>query len=364
MHFHYLPKQKFFLAEVHGSPTHLYNYTKNWQTSAYTLSKQLHQEIRFDIVHQLTYVGFRVPGFLWMLDAPFVWGPIGGLEQTTWALLPALGLRGGLHYLARNLINDAHRRLLRNPRRAFKKAAGGIIAATSGIQREIKRFYGLESTVISEVGLPPVAQVEPNQRESGEPLSLLWCGLLLPGKALQFLLSALPLLPPQLNWKLTIVGDGDSRKGWQSLAEAKGIANRIEWLGQVPRDVVLRQMRSAHALVITSVKDLTSTVLVEALASGLPVICPDHCGFADAITADCGIKVPAESQSSIVQGLRNAIIRIDDEQARLRLATGALKRSLAYAWDIKGKAVSEIYYRKCLPRPAAHHEHLEKNGTE
>ncbi len=46
--------------------------------------------------------------------------------------------------------------------------------------------------------------------------------------------------------------------------------------------------------VITSLKDLTSTVLLEALAQGVPVICPDHCGFADVVTGECGLKIPME----------------------------------------------------------------------
>jgi glycosyltransferase involved in cell wall biosynthesis len=340
---------------VNGSPTHLYNYKKNWQTAAYSLGKHLHAEVGFDIVHQLTYVGFRVPGFLWKLDVPFVWGPIGGLEQTTWALLPSLGLRGGLHYFARNIINEWDRRVLRDPKKAFEKAAGGIIAATSGIERAIKRFYGRESTVISEIGLPPVSWKTPVQRSPTEPLSLLWCGLLLPGKALQFLLFALQQLPPDLNWNLTIIGDGLSRVGWQKLAEANGIGHRCEWLGQIPRAAALQRMRAAHALVITSVKDLTSTVLVEALASGLPVICPDHCGFADAITPECGMKVPADSRKGLILGLCDAIIQLNNEELRLRLAEGALKRSLIFEWDIKGKAVSEIYHRKHSSRIAPPH---------
>jgi glycosyltransferase involved in cell wall biosynthesis len=362
MHFHYIAKKRFFLADVNGSPTHLYNYRTNWQTAAYSLGKRLHEEIGFDIVHQLTYVGFRVPGFLWKLNPPFVWGPIGGLEQTTWALLPSLGPRGALHYTARNIINEWDRRVLMNPKRAFAKAAGGIIAATSGIQREIRRFYGVDSTVISEIGLPPVTWKTPTQRKPDEPLALLWCGLLLPGKALQFLLFALHQLPLDLDWRLTVIGDGPSKAQWQKLAEANGTAHRYEWLGQVPRAIALQRMREAHALVITSVKDLTSTVLVEALASGLPVICPDHCGFADAITPACGIKVPADSKQNIVHGLRDAIIQMNDEDLRLRLGAGALTRSLAYDWDIKGKAVSDIYYRKRSSSAAPHQ--ITPTGTK
>ncbi|HEV2485809.1 MAG TPA: glycosyltransferase [Terracidiphilus sp.] len=365
LRFHYIPKRRFFLDDVNGSPTHLYNYKHHWQRAAYEVGKTLHEQIRFDIVHQLTYVGFRVPGFLWQLDAPFVWGPIGGLEQTTWALIPSLGLRGGLHFLARNLLNERDRRFSRAPKLAFTKADGGIIAATTGIQKEISRFYAHDSTVISEIGLPPVTRQTPIQRLPAEPLCLLWCGNLIPLKALPFLLSALQMLPVDLNWRLTIIGSGPCSVKWRRLARINGVADRCDWIGQVPRQTVLQKMQTAHVLVITSVHDLTSTVLVEALANGLPVICPDHCGFTNAITDECGIKVPALSRRGIIAGLCDAIVRLSDENVRLRIAEGALRRSAEYDWDLKAKAVSNIYFRKsaysrnCGPKPI-----LTMNGTD
>lgn len=351
--FHYIPRTRYLWAERFWHPSYLYSYKNQWQRDEYVAGKRLHEKIGFDTVHQLTYVGFRVPGLLWKLDAPFVWGPIGGLEQTTWALLPALGVRGCLYYAVRNLLNDLDRRLKQAPRDAFAKADGAIIAATTGIQREIRRFYSRDSSVISEIGLPPATREEPVSRSASEPLALLWCGNHLPGKALPFLLGALRLLPSGLDWRLTIVGAGPCTAGWQRIARNYGVAGRCRWLGQVSRQNVLQWMQEAHALMITSVYDLTSTVLVEALANGLPVVCPDHCGFKDAITPECGIKVPASSKREIVDGLRDAIVRLNDEPFRLRLAHGALDRSREYEWDRKGRLASTIYFKKNLRREVA-----------
>jgi glycosyltransferase involved in cell wall biosynthesis len=342
MRFHYLPRVRHLRAERIWPPAYLYTY-KHWQKAAREAGKRLHGEVGFDIVHQLTYVGFRQPGMLWQLDAPFVWGPIGGLEQTTWALIPALGLRGALFFLARNLWNEWDRRFSQAPKLAFDKADGAIIAATTGIQREIRRFYGRESAVISEIGLPPVTRETPVRRLPSEPLQLLWCGLHIPRKALPFLLSALQLLPPHLDWRLTIVGDGPCSVRWRRLAQAKRLSGRCEWLGQVSRETVLWRMRTAHALVVTSVYDLTSSVVVEALANGLPVVCPDHCGFKDAITPECGIKVPAASKRELVRGLADAVRPLFEEERRSDLARGALARSAAYDWEAKARAVDEIY---------------------
>jgi glycosyltransferase involved in cell wall biosynthesis len=105
-------------------------------------------------------------------------------------------------------------------------------------------------------------------------------------------------------------------------------------------------MQTAHALVVTSVYDLTSSVVVEALANGLPVICPDHCGFKDAITPECGIKVPASSKSGLVRGLADAIQRLFGEDSRWELAKGALARSTAYGWEEKARKIDQIYLAK------------------
>ena len=357
MRFFYIPRVRYLRTEKIWPPAYLYTYKHQWQKAAYEAGKSLHREVGFDIVHQVTYEGFRVPGMLWKLGPPFVWGPIGGLEQTTWALIPALGLRGAVHFAARNLWNDWDRRFSRTPRLAFDKADGAIIAATTGIQREIRRFYGRESTVICEIGLPPITREIPVRRLPSEPLHLLWCGRHIPGKALPFLFSALQLLPPHLKWKLTIAGDGPCSARWRRLAQAKGVSDRCEWLGQVARETVLRRMQTAHALVVTSVYDLTSTVVVEALANGLPVICPDHCGFKDAITPECGIKVPASSKRELVRGLADAIRLLFEEDRRSELAKGALARSAAYRWEAKARAIDEIYRGRVPARSTQGSQH-------
>lgn len=364
LHFHYITRTQYKWAEKLWPPAYLYTYKHQWQKTALEVASRLHEQIHFDVVHQLTYVGFRVPGLLWQLDAPFVWGPIGGLEQTTWALMPALGLRGGLYFVSRNLINEWDKKFSRAAKLAFSRADGGIIAATTSIGKEIRRFYGYDSAIISEIGLPPVNRRTLTRRLQGTPLALLWCGNHIPGKALPFLLAALKKLPAQLNWKLTVLGDGPCSKQWQRLARKSGLAHRCEWFGQVPRSTVLDKMQAAHVLVITSIYDLTSTVLVEALASGLPVICPDHCGFADAITPDSGIKVPATSSHALIEGLRAGIVRLDDEAVRLHVAAGALQQSSAFEWDLKARAVSDIYFRKTLISQDCFTETAEAlNGT-
>jgi glycosyltransferase involved in cell wall biosynthesis len=319
---------------------------RSWLSSAFTLGSLLHGEIHFDLAHQITYVGFRFPGHLWKLHVPFVWGPIGGLENTPWRLLPTMGPRGAVYYGARNVVNSIHRRFLRQPRKAFCAAGPGVIAATGGIRREIRRWYGVDAEVICEVGLPPETVDKCPLRANGEPLRLAWSGRLLPGKALHLLLRALGHMPDTTVWRLDIYGDGPCAVTWQRLAARLGIGSRCTWHGQVSRAEALAGLKSAHLFVTTSLKDLTSTVILEALASGVPVVCPDHCGFADVVNEHCGFKLPIGNVREFETELSRAIVAIArDETMRCRLAEGALRRARDFTWKAKAEAIERVYDR-------------------
>src|SRR5260370_25577701 len=95
LHFIYVSRTRWLRAEQVWPPAYLWTYTR-WQRAAYRKACELHKSIRFDLVHVLTYVGFRVPGEFWRMDTPLVWGPVGGLENTPWRLLPAMGPRGAV----------------------------------------------------------------------------------------------------------------------------------------------------------------------------------------------------------------------------------------------------------------------------
>jgi glycosyltransferase involved in cell wall biosynthesis len=124
------------------------------------------------------------------------------------------------------------------------------------------------------------------------------------------------------------------------------------------REDALSLMESAHLMLITSLRDLTSTVTVEGLALGLPIVCPDHCGFSDAITEDCGFRVSTDSPDAMVEGLAKSLGDLcRDEVLRQRLAEGALVRSQQYGWGRKGKLMDEVYR-------ARHKEHLEEPAGE
>jgi glycosyltransferase involved in cell wall biosynthesis len=346
LRFVYVPRRRWHKFEAVWPPAYLASY-RIWQRDAFFAAIALHRKLRFDLVHVITYVGFRVPGLFFRLGLPMVWGPVGGLENTPWSFLPYLGAQGAFYYAGRNVINSLHKSFLSLPKQAFEAADGGIVTATTSIQREVKRWYGRESTVIAEIGWSKVTEGNISRRPPNEPLRLCWSAQHLPGKALPLLFEALSRLPSRVRWTLTILGTGPCTSKWKRRARQLRMEKDCDWQGQLSREDAFKIVQVSHLFVTTSLKDLTSTVIVEAMAHGVPILCPDHCGFSDAVDETCGIKLPVRNLRKFIEALSHAITLLyDDEAVRLRLARGALVRVGKFSWKEKASLLTEIYGRK------------------
>lgn len=346
VHFFFLRKYRNRLLRKIWPPSY-YWYYRRWHRDAYQLARQLHRQVGFDLTHQLTMVGFREPGYLWQLDLPFVWGPIGGMGYFPWRFFPVVGGKGACYYLGYNLMNFFHSHFLTRPREAARAAANGLLVATPENQAGALAHWGCRSTIVSEAGLPDVVAETIPQRQDNAPLQLVWTGLHIYRKALDLALSALNLVPQSVDWELHILGKGERTDDWNNQAKSLRINDRCFFYGWLERHKALDIMGNSHVMLITSLRDLTSTVTIEALALGLPIICLDHCGFAHVVNDSCGIKVPVTTPKEVVKGIAAAIEQLAlNEEIRRRLAEGALTRARDFSWERKAKVVNRIYVER------------------
>lgn len=98
---------------------------------------------------------------------------------------------------------------------------------------------------------------------------------------------------------LTIGGDGPTRGKLMALAVELGVADRINFLGQLSREEVRAAMAASDAFILSSKYETFGVVLVEALAMGLPLISTQCGGPEDIVTPDIGILVPTGDVDAI-----------------------------------------------------------------
>jgi rhamnosyl/mannosyltransferase len=114
---------------------------------------------------------------------------------------------------------------------------------------------------------------EDRQPPGGAPqLTILFVGRLRYYKGLEFLLQAMKDLPSHI--RLEVVGDGPMRASWEAVATRLGLLDRVTFRGELDADALLAAYRRADlfALPCTSRAEAFGTVLLEAMACGLPCI--------------------------------------------------------------------------------------------
>src|SRR5579863_9551292 len=125
---------------------------RRWNRNAYQLAKALDSKIDFDLIHHITATGFREPGFLWKIDKPFIWGPVGGLQYFPLQLRDAVPLRNRPFLVAKNISTYLAMRSSRVRKAA--EAARLVIAGTSEAAGRIENLWGKKAPVLCEVNAP------------------------------------------------------------------------------------------------------------------------------------------------------------------------------------------------------------------
>ena len=325
-------------------PPSYYWYYKTWQKKAYKLAVELDKKQSFDLFHQLNMVGYREPGYLWKFKRPFVWGPIGGMENSPWRFLPSLGIRGFVFYTFRNIINLYQRYFSRRVTSAFGSNNARFLAASPEIKRIIVKTWKVDSEILTEVGQEELVHtfLAAKRSSSEEPLKIVWSGQHTSGKNLPLLLYA--LCKADFLYELHVLGKGPMTNNWKILAKKLGVDKFIIWYGWLEKQVAMDIMNVGHVFCITSISDMTSTVTLEALSYGLPIVCLDHCGFSHVVTEECGIKIPVDNPKKAADNFLKALKRLfNDEGKRQELSYGALNRALNYSWSNKIEKVNKMY---------------------
>ena len=104
--------------------------------------------------------------------------------------------------------------------------------------------------------------------------------------------------------RLVLVGEGPEAGGLQRLASDCGVLPQVEFAGGLAPEGVRGRMWSANALVLPSEFETFGVVLVEALATGIPVISTRCGGPEDIIEADVGLLVDRDDE----EGLTGAMV--------------------------------------------------------
>jgi glycosyltransferase involved in cell wall biosynthesis len=148
-------------------------------------------------------------------------------------------------------------------------------------------------------------------------------------------------------WRLLVCGEGPLAEALSSRFAQLGVADRAELLGYVAMgDELLQLYRSCHALLHVSWTEGFPQVLIEAFATGLPVVATAVGGVA-AAAGDAAVLIPPGDAEAAADALRRVA---DDPDLRTRLTTAGLERARELTLEAQIAQLAHFLERAAPPR--------------
>jgi len=181
---------------------------------------------------------------------------------------------------------------------------------------------------------------------------LLFVGRFSPEKGLRYLLEAMPRVVARFpGVRLLLVGTDEPPDGeFHEMARRLGVAEHVDFGGQMPREALREMYADADVLVAPSLAEGHPLAPVEALACGTPVVGSDIPGLNETVTDGAnGLLVPPGDAASLAE----ALCRVLGDEALLdRLSRAARPSVERYAWGPRIRELAEIHERLAA-RPTA-----------
>jgi glycosyltransferase involved in cell wall biosynthesis len=288
--------------------------------------RRLHRSFAYELVHAHNAVPAGDAVRRIHLDVPVVVSVHGGDVLYTAADAPT-GSMAGAAAVARGL-----------------GAARLVLANSQGIA-ELARTHGAGETRVVHLGTELPATPHPSRRiATGTHPTLVTVAHLVARKRHADVLRALAVLGPRYpTLRYSIVGEGPERVALEGLATRLGVAERVEFHGQLPPAKAIEQARQCTLFVMPSTEEAFGVAYIEAMAGGLPAIgCRGEPGPEEIAAAGDGFMLVPPGD---IERLTQRIDELLSDTHRLREASQRARATVAahFTWERCGEQTLAAY---------------------
>ena len=258
---------------------------------------------------------------------------------------------------------------LTNPQHPFarilnKRLLGGIteanhiIAVSEYVKKEIVRYFGIPEQQVSviyngvdehfkpmqdfkkTIGYEELAKKMRLPKDSPIILSV---GSDHPRKNLATTLRVIAKLKEQyLNVLLLKIGEPgllDGRKEFLHIVDELGLKDNIRILGKISQEMLLDAYRGADALLLPSYQEGFGMPILEAMASGCPVVCSNSTSLPE-VVGDAGIMHNPDDTDGYAKSISELF---ESGGIKESFIAKGLQRSKIFSWDTAALQTLEVY---------------------
>ena len=256
---------------------------------------------------------------------------------------------GTFHMTGRNSLQE----MFRGPLARRMARLDARIAVSATAQECAEHYFGGSYRVIPN-GVD-VDRFHPDnepfeQWQSRDRVNIVFVGRLDPRKGVNLLIAAIPKVIEQTRGRarFLIVGDSYLRRKLEGAVRAD-MREHVTFVGAVPSQDLPRWYATADIFVSPATgNESFGIVLLEAMASGRPVVCSDIPGYRCVVNADQNGVV---HEPGNVDSLADALCQlVENDDRRTTLSINGRKRALEFAWPRVTDEI-ESTYRSVLAQP-------------
>ena len=314
-----------------------------WQKALPSYIRKL--DLSFDLVHNLNFHNDWTPSYLWKLNKPFIWGPIGHHP-----LIPSQYLRP---YHRKYWIKDRLTWIVKKyfwkfsaPLKKTIQQADFIYCMNESVPKAInlhnKEYSIMPSVATDDYGYEPEA-------DSGK-FTLISAGRLVPLKGYDLSILAFASFLRKLdekerdNCELVIVGSGPELGLYKRLCQENGVQDQVTFIQWVARKDLMELFRKSSAFLFPS-HEGAGMVVPEALSFGLPVICLDNHGPGEFIDESCGYAIPIQDYHNTVIKLGEAIYDLYSKPGMKQEMSKKARKKFEeiFHWERRGEFLNSTY---------------------
>lgn len=210
-------------------------------------------------------------------------------------------------------INGWRRQILKE---SFRNASK-IISVSEGLKALLTRYVNRDIVVIPNLINTDLFSIK-NEKIINEKFQIIAAGDLIPRKGFHLLIEAFSLMDPFLkkNMCLKIFGQGPEKTKLVSLIKKLREDKRILLKGEVSRDVIAKEMKNSNLYALPSSAETFGIVVIEAMATGLPVLSTRCVGPEKIIPKFAGDLIPINDINALRNGMEQIYLNIDSYQPK------------------------------------------------
>ncbi len=214
------------------------------------------------------------------------------------------------------------------------RQADKILITLDYLRDLLPKEFSQKLTTFFETGITVDNDFNKKNKESGQPIRILWAGIMARYKGLELLIRAIQKIRNE-NIIVDVVGGGGEFEHIKDLVRELGLTNQIILHGRIPFENMPEFYKKADIFCFPTLTEAVGNVLLEAMKFGLPIVTINS-GGPKYICPDSGtFKIPITSVDEITENISDKLkLLIGSAELREKMGRANYEHCKAtYAWD-------------------------------